>query len=124
MGLVARTRKGTQRHTVESVGERDHVPPPGDLACELERRLYGVRACRPGELCDVIKVPRLENRLEELVQEALLALAVQVQAVGYTVTADVIQQGFLQHRVVVPVIEGRASHEKIEIGRAIARKQA
>ncbi len=105
---------------VEAVGEVDDVGAAGDLAGELERRFDRVGAGRAGELHDVIAEPaRGQDDVVHRLQEALLGDGVEVEAVGDAVLADVVDEGFLEDGIVVPVVEGAGAGQEVEVAASL-----
>ncbi len=124
--VVAVTRgcQGAYGHAVEAVGETDDVAATGNLACQLERGFNRVGARRATELHnEIAHAARLEDHAVESFQEAFLGIGIHVQAVGHAVVLKVFDQRFLEHGVVVPVVEGAGAGKKVDVMLALAGDQ-
>ena len=104
---------------MEGVRERDDVRAAGHLAGDLERRLDGVRAGRPGELQLVVEAARREHELLERLDERLLGRGGHVEAVDDAVALEVLDERPLERRVVVPVVEHAGAGEEVEVLAAV-----
>jgi hypothetical protein len=116
---VAAHRERAERHPVEAVREGDHPGAAGRLARQLERRLDGVRAARPGELQLVLEAAGLEDDLLERLEEVALRGRRHVQAVGDAVLDDVAQEDLLEARVVVPVVQDARAGQEVDVLAAV-----
>ena len=79
-----------------------------------------------GEQCRPDSFPDPARRQDDVVhglQEALLGDRVQVERVGDAVLHDVVDQGFLEDRIVVAVVEGAGAGEEVEVALALHIEQ-
>ena len=100
---------------MEAVGEADDVLAALDVTGDLQRRFHRVGAGGAGELDHVVHVARLEHVVFQRLQKVALGHGVHVQAVHDGVVLDVVEQDFLQDRVVVPVVQRARAGQEIQI---------
>ena len=98
-------RQGAQRHAVKGVGEGDVRLAPLDLARQLEGGFDGVGSRRTGEHDLVGQFSRAQHKVPEGLQETALGAGGHVKAVGDAVVLHVVEQGALEQRWVVAVVE-------------------
>ncbi len=101
------------RHTMEAIGEGYDIRATGDLAGQLDRGLYRIRAGRAGELQAIVHIAWLQDDIPERFQEITLGIGVHVQTMGDPIGFDIVNQGGLHVRVVMTVIQGRATGQKV-----------
>src|SRR5690606_29915777 len=89
--------------------------PASDLARDLHRGFDGIGACRAGELHSIFHFSGSENVFLEAFQKLCFCAGVHIKPVSDAITRDVVQQGFLQYRIVVPVVQCAGSRQKIDI---------
>ena len=104
---------------MKGIGETHHLFPAGDLARQLERGFHRIGAGRAGELELVVQTARLQDHLVELIDEALLGLAVHVQRMGDAVAHQIAKQGLLDAVRVVTVVENACATEEVQIAAAV-----
>ncbi len=106
---------GALSHAVETIGERHNGLTAGIFARNLQCRFHRIGTGRAGKLHFVLHFTRLEDALVEALQERCFSLGMHVQAMGDAVRLDVFQQGFLKHRVVVPVVQRAGATEEVDV---------
>ena len=116
---VAGRGERADAETVEGVRERDHVRAAGRLAGDLERRLDGVRAGRPGELQLVVEAARHEHVLLERLDERLLGRRGHVEPVDDAVALEVLDERTRERGVVVAVVQHARAGEEVEVLAAV-----
>jgi len=112
---IGRRRQRAAADAVEPVGERDDVRTPLDLPGQLQRRLDRVGARRAGELQGVLPVARLEQHAVHRFEKALLGAGGHVQAVYHAVGVQILQQAFLEDRIVMAVVQRAGAAEEIDV---------
>ena len=112
---VAGRGERAEAQAVEGVRERHDGGAAGRLAGDLERRLDGVRAGRPGELQLVVEPARCEHEPLERLDERLLGRGGHVEAVDDAVALEVLDERARERRVVVPVVEHAGPGEEVEV---------
>src|SRR5690554_393335 len=109
-----------QGDAMEAVAEGNDLGAAGDLAGNFQGRFHAVGAGRPGELGHVVfHAPGNQDVVPQGLQESGLGLGVHVQAMGDAVFFDVGQQRFLQDRIVMAIVEGAGTGEKVQIAIAL-----
>ncbi len=104
---------------METVGEGDHVLAAGNIARQLQCGFHRVGARGTRELDHELEVTWLEDFLVEGLEELRLCLGMQVETMTDTVGLDVIQQRFLEGRVVVAVVQCAGAGQEVEVLRTI-----
>ena len=114
----------TDGATVEAIGKADDIAAAGYLASQFQGCFNGVGAGRAAEL-DLVRAQatRLQDHAVEGLQEALFGVGVHVQAVGDAVIFQVLDQRLFQDRVVVPVVQGAGTGQKVDVALAFAGHQ-
>ncbi len=112
---VGGDRQRAAAHAVKAVRERDDVGAALDLARDLQRGLDRVGAGGTGELQGVAPVARLEQHAIHRLQETLLRAGGHVEAVDDAVRLHILQQLFLENRIVVAVVQGAGATEEVDV---------
>ena len=124
MMAITGNGKSTNGAAVEAVGEADDVTATGDLAGQFKGCFDRVGTSRAAEL-DLVRAQAagLQDHAVEGLQEALFGVGVHVQAVGDAVIFQVLDQRLFQDRVVVPVVQGAGTGQKVDVALAFAGHQ-
>jgi hypothetical protein len=110
---VPRDGQCRQRHAMEAVREIRDLRAARHLPGELQRRLDGDRARRTRELHFVVQSPWPQDQLIERGQELGLGDREHVERMDNPVRGQVVEERFLEYRVVVPVVERARAGEEI-----------
>ncbi|MNJ63813.1 hypothetical protein D3C77_597370 [compost metagenome] len=97
------------------MGERNHIGAALDLARDLQRGFHGIGAGGAGELQRVLPVARLEQHAIHRLQETLLRAGRHVQAMDDAVRLHILQQLFLENRIVVAIVQRAGAAEEIDV---------
>ncbi len=116
---IGRHCQRAQRHAVKTVRECHDFRAAGDQSGEFQRGFDRICPGRPGELHAVIHTARFQDDLGKGFQEVALGRRGGIEAVGYAVGIDELDQCVLHLRVVVPEIQHARTAEKVDIGPAV-----
>ena len=111
--------KGAQGATMEPIGERNDGFAAFNATCKFQCRFDGIGAGRTGKLHFVFHVARLEDFGFKCFKEIGLCFGVHVQAMGNAVRLDVVNQLFLQNRMVMAIVQAASTGKEIKIAVAV-----
>ena len=116
---VPRQGQRPQRHAVKAIGKRHHIGAPRHLTRQFQGCFdcIGAGWARKLELIGI--AARLENHGFKGVEKLFFSARGHVESVDQAIAADIVNHLLLQQRVVVAVIEGAGTAEKIDVFLAV-----